>query len=111
MNTGRSTEEQSALPNPTTVGIGTGLGVGVPLLISLGSVTYLIVREKQKNRQLSQFIMQKEMDECQKLDQDKPGPGISEAEVRMLPAHGIEGIQEMSKYPELLSEHQGNRPW
>ena len=43
-------------PNPTTVGIGAGLGVGIPLLIALGSVSFLLLRERRRSRNLMQVV-------------------------------------------------------
>ena len=43
-------------PNPTTIGIGAGLGVGIPLLIALGSVSFLLLRERRGSRSLTQVV-------------------------------------------------------
>ena len=43
-------------PNPTTVGIGASLGVGIPLLIALGSVSFLLLRERRRSRNLTQVV-------------------------------------------------------
>ncbi|KAK0511200.1 hypothetical protein JMJ35_006752 [Cladonia borealis] len=45
-------------PNPTTVGIGAGLGVGIPLLIALGSVSFLLLRERRRSRNLLQVVIE-----------------------------------------------------
>ena len=43
-------------PNHTTVGIGASLGVGIPLLIALGSISLLLLRERRRSRSLTQAI-------------------------------------------------------
>lgn len=43
-------------PNPITVGIGASLGVGIPLLIALGSVSFLLLRERRRSRNLMQVV-------------------------------------------------------
>lgn len=40
----------------TTVGIAVGLGVGIPLLIALTSVSFLLLLERRKSRDLTQAI-------------------------------------------------------
>ena len=43
-------------PNPTTVGIEAGLGIGIPLLVALGSVSFLLHRERRRSRSLTQIV-------------------------------------------------------
>ncbi|KAK3172639.1 hypothetical protein OEA41_005963 [Lepraria neglecta] len=42
----------------TKLGVDVGLGIGIPLLVALGSVLFLLVREKRANRRLQNYVNQ-----------------------------------------------------
>ena len=91
-------------PNPITVGIGASLGVGIPLLIALGSISSLLLRERRRNRSLTQVI-----NEGHQSRDQRPYNGISElkegqAGVVELPVVQMEiEMQGSAQYHELPS--------
>ena len=75
-------------PNPITVGIGAGLGVGIPLLIALGSVSFLLLRERRRSRNLLQIFSEGHQSRVQ-----RPYNGISASKEEKAGAVELQGAQ------------------
>ena len=73
--------------NPTTAGIGAGLGVAIPLLIALGSISFLLLRERQKSKSLTQII-----NEGHQSRDQRPHNGISASKEGQAGAAELQGI-------------------
>ena len=96
--------------NSAKVGVGVGLGIGVPLLAALGSVIFLLAREKRANRRMRDYVNQTMGDDHAPLSGFK-GPGDGKQtfraempdsrEVKELPGSSL-GMGE-PRYQELSS--------
>jgi hypothetical protein len=90
--------------------VGVGLGIGVPLLAALGSVIFLLAREKRANRRMRDYVNQTMGDDHAPLSGFK-GPGDGKQtfraempdsrEVKELPGSSL-GMGE-PRYQELSS--------
>lgn len=74
-----------------TAGIGAGLGVGIPLLVVIGVLSFLLVKNKAKVRDLQQ-----------RLNTVGPSPAYQEHKTEAY--HGVSEVQSGPERAELLSK-------